>query len=157
MLLPTLFVNNHTENNAYCADIFDIIDSVQGDILYLDPPYNGRQYPPYYHILETAVLYDSPQIYGITGRRPYQSQLSPFCIKEKALPAMRDVVERAKFSSIYISYSTDGIVDYKELCNELSACGKVQCFFKPYRRYKSNGGGDTDRKVKEIIVYVKKR
>lgn len=157
VLLPILFFNNHQDNTSICADIIDIIDSVSGDVLYLDPPYNGRQYPPYYHILETAVLYDSPPIYGITGRRPYQSQLSPFCMKDKALPAMKDVVSRAKFSDIYISYSMDGIMDYEELCSELSVFGSVQCFFKPYRRYKSNGGGNIGRKVKEIIIYVKKK
>jgi adenine-specific DNA-methyltransferase len=156
-LIPFDFLDNKKENEAYRADIIDIIDELSGDILYLDPPYNSRQYPPYYHILETAVLYDSPAIYGITGRRPYQESLSPFCMKEKALPAMLDIISRAQFSDIYISYSTDGIIDYKTLCNELDQYGDVKCFFKPYRRYKSNSGGNGEKNVKEIIIYVKKR
>lgn len=157
-LLPYHFTDNGKINEAYCMDIAELIDNVSGDILYLDPPYNGRQYPPYYHILETAVLYDEPTIYGITGRRPYQELLSPFCMKDRALPAMVDIVQRAKFPNIYISYSTDGIMDYKELCDALSVVGNVECYFKPYRRYKSNSGGEnTATKVKEIIIYVKKR
>lgn len=157
-LLPYQFIDNGRSNEAYCMNIFELIDQVSGDILYLDPPYNGRQYPPYYHILETAVLYDEPKIYGITGRRPYQQLLSPFCMKDKALPAMMDLVQRARFEHIYISYSTDGIMDHKALCNALSAVGEVRCFFKPYRRYKSNSGGEnTTTGVKEIIIYVKKR
>ena len=155
-LLPFDFVDNKKENEAYCSDISEIIDELNGDILYLDPPYNSRQYPPYYHILETAVLYDSPSIYGITGRRPYQEQLSPFCMKDKALPALVDLVRRAQFSDIYISYSTDGIVDYQALCEELAQFVDVKCFFKPYRRYKSNSGGNGDKSVKEIIIYAKK-
>jgi adenine-specific DNA-methyltransferase len=156
-LLPFKFFDNQKENTSYCLDISDVIDGLQGDILYLDPPYNTRQYPPYYHILETAVLYDSPPIYGITGRRPYQEKLSPFCIKDKAMPAMLDIIKRAHFSNIYISYSTDGIIDYKELCEQLSAYGNVQCFFKPYRRYKSNDGGDGGKRLKEILIHVRKR
>lgn len=157
-LIPYHFTNNGKDNKSFCMNISDVIDKISGDILYLDPPYNGRQYPPYYHILETAVLYDRPAIYGITGRRPYQELLSPFCMKDKALPAMLDIVQRAKFSNIYISYSTDGIMDYKKLCYALSNVGDVDCFFKPYRRYKSNSGGnDTTSRVKEIIIYVKKR
>jgi len=157
-LLPYQFTDNGQINEAYCMNIVELIDKIFGDILYLDPPYNGRQYPPYYHILETAVLYDDPEIYGITGRRPYQELLSPFCMKDKALPAMLDIVQRAKFSHIYISYSTDGIMNYRELCDALSAVGSVECYFKPYRRYKSNSGGEnTTMKVKEIIIYVKKR
>lgn len=156
-LLPFQFVDNGYDNIAHCSDITHLIDNVSGDILYLDPPYNSRQYPPYYHILETAVLYDNPNIYGITGRRPYQEFLSPFCMKDKALPAMLDVVHRAKFPHIYISYSTEGIMNYKDLCAELSMIGGVKCFFKPYRRYKSNSnGGETTTRVKEIMIYVKK-
>jgi len=55
-----------------------------------------------------------------------------------------------------LQYRTEGIMDYKELCNELEAYGDVQNFYKPYRRYKSNGGGSGETEVKEIIVYVKK-
>lgn len=153
------FYDNGKENYCYCKDIFDVISVVEGDILYLDPPYNGRQYPPYYHILETAVLYDDPTIYGLTGRRPYKEKLSPLCMKEKAMNAMIKIVQAARFPHIYISYSTDGIIRYKDLCDELSLIGEVQCFFKPYRRYKSNDGGNsetTENKLKEIIIYVKK-
>lgn len=156
-LLPFNFIDNGYINTTYCMDIAKLIDEVNGDILYLDPPYNGRQYPPYYHILETAVLYDNPNIYGITGRRPYQELLSPFCMKNKAPTAMLDIVQRANFSDIYISYSTDGIMDYEELCATLSVIGDVKCFFKPYRRYKSNSGSQVTNRVKEIIIYVKKR
>ncbi len=157
LLQPFEFYDNGLENTAWCTDISQLIDEVRGDILYLDPPYNSRQYPPYYHILETAVLYDSPEIYGITGRRPYQGQLSPFCMKDRAMTAMIDLVRRANFGHIYISYSTDGIMDYVKLCSELKTFGEVECFFKPYKRYKSNGGGTGNEKVKEIIIYVKKR
>lgn len=157
VLQPFSFYDNGRRNEAYCADISDLIDRVKGDILYLDPPYNARQYPPYYHILETAVLYDAPEIYGLTGRRPYRERLSPFCMKDRALDAMVDVVRRAKFGHVYISYSTDGIIDFEELCAALKPLGRVECFFKPYKRYKSNHGGEGDVKVKEIIIYVKKR
>lgn len=149
--------DNHQTNTCYCEDIEYVIEQVGGDILYLDPPYNSRQYPPYYHILETAVLYDEPDIYGITGRRPYQEKLSPFCMKEKALPAMVNIVAKAQFQHIYISYSTDGIVPYKQMCDALRPYGDVECFFRHYRRYKSNDGGNIENKLKEILIYVKKR
>lgn len=154
-------VDNGKTNYCYCEDITNLIGNITGNILYLDPPYNSRQYPPYYHILETAVLYDNPAIYGITGRRPYDEKLSPFCMKEKALPAMLDIVSRAKFEHIYISYSTDGIIPYKGLVERLSELGEVEVFYKNYRRYKSNSAGTEgnfpEAKLKEIIIYVKKR
>ena len=158
-LEESVFFDNEKENLCYCQDVFKIIEEIGGDILYLDPPYNNRQYPPYYHILETVALYDAPEIYGKTGRRPYSNMLSPFCMADKAEDSLFDLVNKAKFRHIYISYSTDGLINYQSLTNRLNNIGEVKCFFKPYRRYKSNSGESEMRqkKLKEIIIYVKKR
>ncbi len=155
-LEPIEVFSNGKNNECYCDDIVNTIQTVEGDILYLDPPYNSRQYPPYYHILETATLYDNPDIYGITGRRHYKEKLSPFCMKERALDAMVDVVAKANFEHIYISYSTEGIIPYKDMQTKLEGLGHVECFYKNYRRYKSNDGGSINTPLKEIIVYVEK-
>lgn len=157
-LQASTFFDNQKENRCYCRDIFSLLDEVEGDILYLDPPYNSRQYPPYYHILETTVLYDDPPIYGKTGRRPYQDKLSPLCMADKAAPAMTDIVRRARFPHIYISYSTDGIIDYSRWMEELRAFADVQCYFRVHRRYKSNSGngGGPQNKLKEILIHVQK-
>ncbi len=149
--------SNGKNNECYCDDILNTINRVEGDILYLDPPYNSRQYPPYYHILETAVLYDDPDIYGITGRRHYEEKLSPLCMKEKALPTMSEIIKRASFPHIYVSYSTEGIIPYKDMMKEFEKYGAVDCFFRNYRRYKSNDGGEQNKPLKEIVIYVEKR
>lgn len=156
VLDPFEITSNKKNNACYCEDILSLIRRVKGDILYLDPPYNSRQYPPYYHILETAVLYDNPNIYGITGRRHYEEKLSPFCMKDQALPAMIEVIQNADFPHIYISYSTDGLIQYQNMMEKLSHFGVVECFYRDYRRYKSNDGGSTKKPLKEIIIYVKK-
>ena len=152
------FYNNYKNNECFCEDIFDLIGRVDGDILYLDPPYNGRQYPPYYHILETVVKYDNPSIYGRTGRRPYQDKISPFCLKNQASDALLEIIKKANFEHVYVSYSTDGIIDYIEFCDQLTSLGNVECFFKPHRRYKSNSNNNNNEKthLKEIIIYVQK-
>lgn len=150
--------DNGKPNQCFCMDILEVINQVSGDILYLDPPYNNRQYPPYYHILDTVMLYDEPAIYGKTGRRPYKEKLSPFCMADKAKDALVDIVLKARFNHIYISYSTDGIVDYHDLIKDLEQIGTTKCFFMPYRRYKSNSNDTeiTKTKLKEIIIYVQK-
>ena len=50
--------NNHTYND----DIRNIISDIDADILYLDPPYNERDYSSYYHVLETISKYDNPDL-----------------------------------------------------------------------------------------------
>ncbi len=159
-LEPITVTDNGKDNECYCEDIKEAIKHIHGDILYLDPPYNNRQYPPYYHILETVTLYDNPDIYGKTGRRHYEEKLSPLCMKEHAISAMVEIIREADFGHCYISYSTDGIMPYKDLCEQLKSYGEVRVFFKPYRRYKANSNGNIEEdkgKLKEIIIYVKKR
>ena len=157
-LTASSFVDNGKKNECYCKDIFELIDDLKGDILYLDPPYNGRQYPPYYHILDTVTKYDNPAIYGKTGRRPYANQISPFCVSEKAEAALFDIVKRARFGNIYISYSTDGIINYEEFSRKLKDLGTVRVFLMQHRRYKSNSAESEiqKKKLKEIIIHVEK-
>ena len=53
----------------YNMNISEIIDKVDCDILYLDPPYTKNKYSVQYHILETLIRYDNPTLKGITGTR----------------------------------------------------------------------------------------
>ena len=45
--------DNGRRNICYNEDANELIKKISGDILYIDPPYNDRQYLPNYHVLET--------------------------------------------------------------------------------------------------------
>lgn len=151
------FISSHQKHSCFNEDIMTLIDRLNGDILYLDPPYNQRQYPPYYHILETVSLDDNPPIYGKTGRRPYKDKLSPFCIKEQVGKALRSLVNRARFEHIFISYNTEGLLHVKDIEEILSMWGKTKIYFYGYRRYRSNNRGKVHNNVREILLYVHKK
>ncbi len=55
-------IDNNCDNECYNTDSNKLIEQISGDILYLDPPYNERQYLPNYHLLETIAKYDNPII-----------------------------------------------------------------------------------------------
>ncbi len=155
-LEPIKVIKSRLKHDCFNEDILTLIDNMSGDILYLDPPYNQRQYPPYYHILETISLDDNPEIYGKTGRRPYKDKLSPFCVKNEAKTVLCDVIRRAKFKDVFLSYNTEGLVSIHDLENSFKRIGEVKVFYHDYRRYRSNGNGKTHRNVKEVLFYVKK-
>lgn len=75
-------------NKAYCSDYInvlqdrDVIDNV--DLIYIDPPYTNAHYSRFYHILETLVVYDYPEL-EYFGRYRNDRFQSPFCIKSEAL------------------------------------------------------------------------
>ena len=74
-LEPALFSNktdDHSQKNeVFQMDANQLIKKIEGDILYLDPPYNARQYGANYHLLNTIAKYDTFVPQGKTGLRDY--------------------------------------------------------------------------------------
>ena len=57
---------NGKNGKAYCEPAEILINKISGDILYMDPPYNTRQYSSNYHVLETIARNDEPEVHGKT-------------------------------------------------------------------------------------------
>ena len=136
-----------TENLYIEGDNLEVLKLLQKSyygkikMIYLDPPYNNRQYPPNYHVLETIAKYDYPEIHGISGMRDYSNQISKFCRKREVKRALEDIVSNAKFKYIFLSYSTDGLLSIKDIEEIFKKYGKKNTYSmaKPieYRKYKS--------------------
>lgn len=158
-LLPLEVVQNKKNNQCFNKDSNELIRKISGDILYIDPPYNSRQYAPNYHILETIAKYDNPQIYGKSGMRPYEDKKSDYCIKNKALKTLFDLIENANFKHILLSYSNEGIMSIAEIENILKKIGKEDSYELikiPYRRYKHTSK-DIEHNLHELLFYIQKR
>ncbi|MGI9337899.1 MAG: DNA adenine methylase [Gammaproteobacteria bacterium] len=125
-------------------------------VLYLDPPYNGRQYAPNYHLLETIACNDSPLVRGVSGMRDYAGQKSEFCSRKTALAALTRIVQNADYRHIFMSYNEDGILRGDEILSVLKKSGQTEVVEKDYQRYKSNGGGTGRTRVKEQVYCVKR-
>ncbi len=149
---------NKKENKCYNIDGIELLKHICGDVLYIDPPYNGRQYLPNYHVLETAAKYDYPEVRGVTGQRGYENQKSDFCLKTKVTSAFDELVKNAQFKHIILSYSTDGLMTVDEIETIMKKYGKAETFKIyeiPYRRYKSRKL-TLQGKLSELLVYIEK-
>lgn len=151
-------VSNGKANRCFNGDGVEVVKRLSGDILYIDPPYNNRQYLPNYHVLETAAKYDFPEVRGITGQRPYGNAKSEFCMKKKVVDAFDRLLQNAKFKHIILSYSTEGLMTVEEIERVMKKYGKpetFEIFWTPYRRYKSRAQAEKEE-LKEMIVYIEK-
>jgi len=158
-LIKLDIVKNEKDNQAYNMDANILIEKIKGDILYIDPPYNKRQYAPNYHLLETIAKYDSPTIYGKTGMRPYNELKSKYCTTTpNVLVAFEELIKKANFKHIVVSYSTEGIMSAKDIEKILKLYGKEGTFKLkriPYRRYKHTTG-KTKHSLEELLFYIEK-
>ncbi len=152
-------LQNGKNNRSYHSDGVELLKDLSGDILYIDPPYNGRQYLSNYHVLETAAKYDFPIVKGITAQRPYENNKSDFCIKGKVIEAFSQLMDNADYEHIILSYNTDGLMTVKEIETVMKTYGEAGTFKIyeiPYRRYKSRKQG-AKKELKELLVYVHKQ
>ncbi len=143
---------------VYNEDISELIKHVSGDILYLDPPYNARQYCTNYHLLETIARYDNPTIYGKTGLREYADQKSVFCIKSKVEKAFAELIKNAQFKYIFLSYNNEGLMSCDAIERIMKKYGKYKYFIQDHRRYKADSAREakTDKTVEFLHCLVKK-
>lgn len=152
--------NNNEQNICYNEDANELIKKIYGDILYIDPPYNERQYLPNYHLLETVAKYDSPSLKGVTGVRSYNNEKSSYCIKKAVGQSFSELIANAKFKHIVVSYSDDGLLSADEIINILKAhclCDSVKLYKIPYVRYKSKLPQAEKPDHYEYIFYAKKQ
>jgi adenine-specific DNA-methyltransferase len=150
---------NGKENRCFNEDGVELLKHISGDVLYIDPPYNGRQYLPNYHVLETAAKYDFPKVKGVTAQREYENNKSDFCLKNKVLVAFEELIKNAKYKHIILSYSTDGLMTLDEIELIMKRYGKAETFEInriPYRRYKSRSESNLNEELSELLVYIEK-
>jgi len=128
------------------------------DIIYIDPPYNFRQYSRYYHLLETCAKYDKNIRTDSKGLYPINEFKSEFCYKEKVEKAFREIlklaVKKAK-KKIIISYSNIGLLEHKKLlniCREFNPQVKIYEKIIKYTRQKTSKPG---RKEIELLYILK--
>lgn len=154
---------------SYCSDILTLLRSekfrekYKEDILYIDPPYNQRQYGPNYHLYETFVRYDSPTIHGKTGLRNWTGEnKSAFCSSSGCLLFTKQIVGATTAKTIFISYSSDGIISVDELSDSLLSsglCSGVSIHSILQKRYKSDSsdGREYDKSIlKEYLIEISK-
>lgn len=130
----------------------ELISEIEGDILYLDPPYNNRQYCDNYHILETIARNDNPKIKGKTGLRiDNVFNKSNFCYKNKATNELENLIKNAKFKYVLLSYNDEGIIDIDDIKKIMSKYGKYFLKQKEYRRFKAS---QKEAKKNSTIEYL---
>lgn len=137
-VLEPLPIISGIKGEVYNEDINKLIRSVSGDVLYLDPPYNARQYCSNYHVLETIARYDDPILKGVTGLRDSTQQKSKYCSSRTVSDVFEDLIANADFKYIFLSYNNEGLMSLDTIEQIMSKYGQYQQFTKEYRRFKAD-------------------
>jgi len=157
LLVPNIDIKNNANNEIYQKDANQLIREIACDVLYIDPPYNSRQYGDSYHLLENIVTWKKPKVEGVGKKMIDRNHLkSRYCLKG-AVYAFEDLIQNAKAKHILVSYNNTGekmnersnakIPDYR-IIEILKHRGEVDIFEREYKAFttgKSDAQGHTER------------
>jgi len=149
---PALFAINDNEHQVFNKDSNDLIKNIEGDILYLDPPYNARQYGANYHLLNTIAKYDNFIPKGKTGLRNYNK--SNYCGKNSVKSSFESLIKNADFKYIFLSYNNEGLMPENDIRQILSKYGKYDVFTTDYTRFKADKEENRNHKANSTVEYL---
>jgi len=144
----------------YREDANRLAKKLNANIVYIDPPYNSRQYSRFYHVLETLTKWDKPKLFG-TALKPAEENMSDYC-KVSARDRLRELVDDLNAKYLVVSYnntydsksnSSKNKITLQEIKNILTAKGKTKVFEKDYRHFNA---GNTDFKNHKEYLFVTK-
>lgn len=144
----------------YRADANQLARQIQTDIVYIDPPYNSRQYSRFYHVYETLVKWDKPELFGV-ARKPAPENLSEYC-SSRALDAFQDLINNLQTKYIVVSYnntynsrskSSQNKITLEEIETVLCARGETHVFTQNYNAF--NAGKTNLADHKEYLFFTK--
>lgn len=108
----------------------------KADLTYLDPPYNQHSYLGNYHVWETLVRNDQPEVYGVACKRvDVQTRKSAYNSKPRALAALKDLVDAVQGSHLILSFSDEGYIKRTDLEGVLATWGDMACLARGHERY----------------------
>lgn len=177
----TLAVETPVASRRRCAaavgDAVDVARAIgRTDLLYVDPPYNERQYSGYYHVPEilargwfdaTPVLRGKTGLLGSSahdgnGAPATATQRSDWCSRRRAPDALRELLAATGARHVLVSYNSEGVIrdtDLRAALRDAASDGVVRRFVRRYRRYRA----DSDREgrrykgdwVEELLYYAR--
>ncbi len=135
-LTPAPLELSSNPHYAYNADAEEIIKCLHTDILYLDPPYNQREYGANYHLLNSIALYDDFTPQGKTGLRSYEK--STWCKKHLVYQSLEHVIKNTDARFIFLSYNDEGLLSLEEIAHLFGRCGCYRILSQDYTRFKAD-------------------
>ncbi len=154
VLEPANFLENKNSHKVFNQDSNELIKEIKGDILYLDPPYNQRQYSANYHLLNTISIYDDFTPIGKTGMRDYNR--SNYSSKRVVNQSFEELIKNANFKYIFLSYNSEGLMSQDDIKTIMERYGRYTLKQKKYKRFKTENRFNKDNSTLESLHVLEK-
>lgn len=154
--VPTVSNNLNVANQCYHIDANELVKNIKVDLVYIDPPYNSRQYCDIYHLLENVALWEKPKVFGVAKKMDRDNLKSRYCTAQAA-KAFEELINNIQAKYILLSYNnmadkgnarSNARISDKDIMRILSKKGTVSVFTQKHKAFsagKSNIEGNEER------------
>jgi adenine-specific DNA-methyltransferase len=131
-------------NNVYntFSETFAELDSNYYDVIYLDPPYNQRQYSANYSPLNYIAHYDKDIVLKGKTALIDNYNKSDFCKKTEVSKAFNKLIDGIKCNYLLISYNNEGLLSIDDFKQILLKKGSVKLYKIQYNKFKAQQSVD---------------
>lgn len=134
LYVPLADNNNNLANQCFNEDANNLVKRISADLVYIDPPYNSRQYCDTYHLLENVARWEKPEVFGVAKKMDRSGLKSQYCTAN-APKVFETLINDIKAKYILLSYNNMAVKGNSrsnaKICDEdimriLSAKGEVK-------------------------------
>jgi adenine-specific DNA-methyltransferase len=157
-----IVLEKNQNNEIHNMDANILIREIECDVLYIDPPYNSRQYSNMYHLLENLALWQKPEVKGV-AKKFDTTYLKSGYNQKNAVKFFEDLIKNAKTKYILFSYNnmenkghsrSNARISDEDILRVLSKKGKVKVYEKEYKDFRSGKSKIHNHKERVFFVEV---
>lgn len=158
--MPFITKERKAKSKIYNEDANKLVRKIKADVVYVDPPYNARQYINFYHVLENLTKWEKPTEFEGISMKFKRDELKSGYSKSKAPMLMEDLINNIDSKLIIVSYNntynaksgaSNNKISEEKLYQILSKKGKTTIIEIDY---KSFNAGKTDLENHKEKLYV---
>ena len=154
---------NLKHNRCFNEDTNELVKKISADVVYIDPPYNSRQYCDAYHLIENIARWEKPEVFGIAKKMDRTALKSKYCTRE-APAAFEDLIKNITAKYIVVSYNnmakkgndrSNARISDSQILETLENKGDVKTFSQPLKAFTTGKSEHSDNEERLFICKVK--
>lgn len=159
LYVPLAEVHNNADNKCYNTDANELVKKIKSDLVYIDPPYNSRQYCDAYHLLENVARWEKPEVFGVAKKMDRSSMKSKYCT-QSATEAFGLLIKDINAKYILLSYNnmaakgndrSNAKISDDDILRILNQKGEVKVFSESYKAF-TTGKSDIDDNQERLFL-----
>ena len=124
------------KGRALESDAVEAVRAASADLVYLDPPYNQHKYLGNYHIWESLVRWDKPEVYGTACKRTdCRTRRSEFNSRRTFAAAFSELLAAIDARWVVLSFNDEGFLEREAAEALLNARGTLTVIEREHPRY----------------------